>query len=196
MLGQSRVMIVWLASAFFCVRLGITSYRQGTQDTGKNPPILGADISWVQEREDYGVRYSDCGDQKDVIEILRDHKFNWVRLRIFHNPTAARGYSKHGYCDLAHTLAMARRIKSAGMSILLDFHCSDTWADPAKQFKPAAWHDLRGADLEKAVRDFTRDVVGRFKAAGTPPQMIQIGDEINHGMLWPDGATAKTLGPL
>jgi arabinogalactan endo-1,4-beta-galactosidase len=168
----------------------------GSRGARQDPAILGADISWVQEREARGTRYSDHGAQKDIFEILKAHKFNWIRLRIFHDPKAPRGYSKQGYCDLEHTLAMSRRIKAADMKFLLDFHYSDTWADPGKQFKPAAWRDLHDAALERAVRDYTREVVARFKAEGTPPDMIQIGNEINHGMLWPDGAIGKSFGTL
>ncbi|MHB1034053.1 MAG: glycoside hydrolase family 53 protein [Pirellulales bacterium] len=97
------------------------------------------------------------------------------------------GHSAQGYCDLPHTLQMAKRIKDAGMGFLLDFHYSDTWADPGKQFKPAAWADLHGADLEKAVYDHTRQVMSALKQQGAPPDMVQIGNEISNGMLWPDG---------
>ena len=102
----------------------------GTGPTERPPFILGADISWVQQQEDEGVRFTDHGQQKDILALLKDHGFNWIRLRVFHNPKAEKGYSKKGYCDLDHTLAMAKRIKAAGMGFLLDFHYSDTWADP------------------------------------------------------------------
>lgn len=92
--------------------------------------ILGADISWVQQQEDEGTRFSDQGARKDVLEILQDHGFHWIRLRIFHHPQAEKGYSRKGYCDLQHTVQMAKRVKAAGMGLLLDFHYSDTWADP------------------------------------------------------------------
>lgn len=151
--------------------------------------ILGADISWAQQREDEGTRYSDQGVQKDILQILRDHKFNWIRLRVFCDPKAPKGYSAQGYCDLDHTVAMAKRVRAAGMKFLLDFHYSDTWADPGKQTKPAAWADLHGADLEKAVRDYTREVLAKMKAQGVAPDMVQIGNEVSNGMLWPDGAS-------
>jgi arabinogalactan endo-1,4-beta-galactosidase len=164
------------------------------QDTPARPApaILGADISWVQQREDQGTRYSDRGVEKDFLQILKDHEFNWIRLRIFHDSKAPRGYSRAGYCDLEHTLVMARRIKAAGLKFLLDFHYSDTWADPGKQFKPSAWKDLHGAELQKAVRDYSRDVVARLKAEGVAADMVQVGNEINHGLLWPDGAIGKS----
>jgi arabinogalactan endo-1,4-beta-galactosidase len=164
---------------------------QGPKPAAAPAFILGADISWVQQREDEGARYSDGGTEKDIFDILKDHKFNWIRLRIFHDPRAPKGYSGKGYCDLDHTLAMAKRIKAARMKFLLDFHYSDNWADPGKQVKPAAWADLHGAELRKAVREYTRDVVAGLKAQGTAPDMVQTGNEVSAGLLRPDGA----IGP-
>ncbi|QDA61898.1 glycoside hydrolase family 53 protein [Hymenobacter jejuensis] len=150
--------------------------------------ILGADISFLPQLEDRGIKFQDKGVQKDAIEILKDHGFNYVRLRIFNNPAADSGYSpKRGFCDLEHTKQMAARAKKAGMKLLLDFHYSDTWADPQKQFKPSAWANLSGAQLNQAIHDYTRDVLLALKAQGTTPDMVQVGNEINHGMIWPDG---------
>ena len=157
-----------------------------------SPFILGADISWVQEQEDQGTRFLDHGQQKDILAILKDHGSNWVRLRIFCNPQAPRGYSSKGYCDLDHTLIMAKRIKAAGLGFLLDFHYSDTWADPGHQVKPAAWTDLHGAELEKAVHDHSQDVLAALKKQGTAPGIVQIGNEISNGFLWPDGEVWKS----
>ncbi len=154
--------------------------------------ILGADISWVQEQEDQGTRFSDHGEQEDILIILKDYGFNWIRLRVFANPQAPQGYSNKGYCDLDHTLAMAKRIKAVDMGFLLDFHYSDTWVDPGHQVKPAAWADLHGAELEKAVHDHTRAVVAALKKQGTTPDMVQIGNEISNGFLWPDGNVWKS----
>jgi arabinogalactan endo-1,4-beta-galactosidase len=94
------------------------------------PFIFGADISWVPQQEDEGVRFSDQGVQQDIFTILKQHKFHWIRLRIFNNPKAEKGYSKKGYCDLPHTLQMAKRIKAAGMGFLLDFHYRDIIPPP------------------------------------------------------------------
>jgi len=154
--------------------------------------ILGADISWVQQQEDEGTRFSDQGVQKDIFAILKDHKFNWIRLRLFYNPKAEKAYSKKGYCGLDHTLQMAKRIKAAGMGFLLDFHYSDTWADPGHQIKPSAWKDLHGKQLENAVRNYTKEVVAALKRQGTAPDMVQIGNEISNGFLWPDGQVWKS----
>lgn len=151
--------------------------------------ILGADISFLPELESRGVKFSDKGVQKDAIEILKEHGFNYIRLRIFNNPADSNGYSPgKGFCDLAHTMQMAKRIKAAGMKFLLDFHYSDYWADPGKQFKPAAWKGLPFYMLKDSVYQFTKRVITELKAQGTEPDMVQVGNEINHGMLWPEGS--------
>jgi len=150
-------------------------------------PIIGADISWVQSQEDRGTVFSDKGVEKDALEILKDNKFNWIRLRLFVDPTAENGYSRQGYCDLEHTLAMAKRIKAAGLKFLLDFHYSDTWADPGKQFKPASWARINGSALEGQVYEYSNDVIKRFIAEGVKPDMVQVGNEIQNGMIWPQG---------
>ncbi|HUZ61664.1 MAG TPA: beta-galactosidase GalA [Hanamia sp.] len=150
--------------------------------------ILGADISFLPQLEARGMKFSDNGVQKDVFEILKDHGFNYIRLRLFVDPANDSGYSpEKGFCDLTHTLAMAKRIKKAGMKFLLDFHYSDTWADPGKQFKPKAWENLDFNDLAKKVYDYTTTVLLALKAQGTLPDMVQTGNEINHGILWPEG---------
>ncbi len=150
--------------------------------------MIGADISFLPQLEARGLKFSDKGREGDALEILKAHGFNFVRLRIFHNPAADSGYSpKKGFCDLAHTLAMAKRVKAAGMKLLLDFHYSDYWADPEKQYKPAAWKGLGFALLEDSVMRYTKKVIKTLKAQGTVPDMVQIGNEINHGMIWPEG---------
>ena len=149
--------------------------------------VLGADISFLPQLETRGIKFSDKGVPKDAIQILKDHHFNYIRLRIFNNPAADSGYSPgKGFCDLPHTLAMAKRVKAAGLKLLLDFHYSDTWADPGKQFKPLAWKELHGNALATAVNTYTKQVLHALQAQGTPPDMVQVGNEINHGLLWPD----------
>lgn len=150
-------------------------------------PIIGADISFVPQGEARGHKFSDNGKEADVVDILKDNKFNWIRLRLFVDPTAENGYSKDGFCDLENTLAMAKRVKSKGMKFLLDFHYSDTWADPGKQFMPESWKDLHGSALEGQIYSYTHEVVKRFIDEGVRPEMVQIGNEIHNGMLWPQG---------
>ena len=150
--------------------------------------MIGADISFLPELENRGMKFSDKGVQKDPIQILKDHGFNYIRLRIFNDPARDSGYSpQKGFCDLEHTKQMAKRIKEAGMKFLLDFHYSDYWADPGKQRKPAAWRNLSFEDLKKALYDYTVKVVKELRDQGTTPDMVQIGNEINHGFVWPEG---------
>ncbi|OYU79863.1 MAG: hypothetical protein CFE23_12110 [Flavobacterium sp. BFFFF1] len=150
--------------------------------------MIGADISFLPELEARGMKFSDKGVEKDAIQILKDHGMNYVRLRIFNNPATAKGYSPgKGFCDLENTKAMAKRVKAAGMKLLLDFHYSDYWADPGKQYKPEAWENLSFEALKKALYDYTVRVLTELKAQGTLPDMVQVGNEINHGLVWPDG---------
>lgn len=150
--------------------------------------ILGADISFLPQLEARGIKFSDNGVEKDVLQILKNHGFNYIRLRLFVDPQNDSGYSPgKGFCDLPHTLEMAKRIKQAGMKFLLDFHYSDTWADPGKQFKPEAWKGLDFNDLAKKVFDYTTYVLTALKAHGALPDMVQTGNEINHGIIWPEG---------
>ena len=150
--------------------------------------VLGADISFLPQLEDRGMKFYDKGTSKDAIQILKDHGFNYIRLRIFNNPAVDSGYSpKSGFCDLEHTKQMAKRIRAAGLKFLLDFHYSDTWADPGKQYKPSAWKGLSFPVLKDSVYAFTKGVIEELKKQGTTPDMVQIGNEINHGLIWPDG---------
>ncbi len=143
--------------------------------------ILGADISSLKKSEDKGgvYKYSD-GTQADALKILKDNGLNYARLRVWVNPA-------DGYHNKAEILAMALRLKSLGIKLLVDFHYSDDWADPGKQNKPAAWKDYDFEQLKQAVYDHTYDVCSSLAAQGTPADMVQIGNEINAGMLWPDG---------
>jgi len=150
--------------------------------------ILGADISFLPQLESRGIKFSDNGVEKDAIAILKDHGFNYIRLRIFNNPAQPKGYSPNrGFCDLEQTKQMAKRVRAAGMKFLLDFHYSDYWADPQQQNKPAAWVGKDFNSLKDSVQAYTQHVMQQLKEQGTEPDMVQIGNEINHGMIWPDG---------
>jgi len=154
-----------------------------------NDKILGADISFLPELESRGIKFSDNGRTEDVITLLKAKGFNYIRLRIFNDPANPKGYSPNkGFCDLEHTKQMAKRIKASGMKFLLDFHYSDYWADPQQQNKPAAWVGEDFTALKKSLYDYTVDVMRQLKEQGTTPDMVQVGNEINHGMVWPEGA--------
>jgi beta-galactosidase len=157
--------------------------------------MLGADISFLPELEARGMKFSDNGMEKDAIQILKDHGFNYVRLRVFNDPARDSGYSPgKGFCDLENTKKMAKRVKAAGMKLLLDFHYSDYWADPGKQYKPAAWRNISFDELKKAVYDYTKVVMQQLKDQGTTPDMVQVGNEINHGIIWPEGNVSNFDG--
>ncbi|WP_318842125.1 glycoside hydrolase family 53 protein [Streptomyces marincola] len=145
--------------------------------------MRGVDLSSVPKAEDLGAvfRYAD-GTVGDPVRILRDGGANWVRLKVWVD-------SPDGYHGTAQVLTMARRAHALGMRLLVDFHYSDSWADPGQQRKPAAWTGLRGSALEQALYDHTSDVLGALRAQGTPAAMAQTGNEINHGLLWPEGST-------
>ena len=145
---------------------------------------VGADVSFLASAEQQGIVFKENGQPKDVLAILREHRFNWVRLRIFHDPDASADKLPN---NLAYTLALARRAKAQGFRLLLDFHYSDTWADPGKQFTPEAWKELKHKQLAEQVFTYTRDTIAAFRDAGVLPDMVQTGNEITGGMDWPDG---------
>ena len=155
--------------------------------------ILGADISGIPELVDFGVQFVDTdGVAKSMLELLKAHGFNYVRLRTFVNPLAPFGYGSGdgctakaaAYADRDHTVAFAREVKAAGMGLLVDFHYSDTWADPGKQVIPEQWRGAASVEeLAGLVRDYTVDVMTALVAAGARPDMVQVGNEITPGML-------------
>jgi len=178
-----------------------------TSPAQSEPYALGADISWVHQRENTGTRYAHNGQVQDMLDILKDHKFNYIRLRLFANPAAidpgvpndASGwnpfpYSAAGYCGLDSTIKYAKKVKGAGFKFLLDFHYSDTWADPGKQYKPMAWRSLNFAQLTEKVYEYTKESVQKFKDAGALPDMVQVGNEVVSGMMWEDGRNSGTNG--
>jgi len=140
--------------------------------------ITGMDLSFMDEIEHGGGRYYDAsGRERELLELLGENGVNAVRLRIWNDPAG-------GFCNLERTLAVARRIKRQGMGFLLDFHYSDKWADPANQWKPAAWESLSDEELGQAVYDYTAEVLDALKQVDALPDTVQVGNEITPGMLW------------
>jgi arabinogalactan endo-1,4-beta-galactosidase len=153
--------------------------------------ILGADITFTQQDIASGATFVDKGVPLPILRLLKNHGFNYIRLRTFVDPTQpapnpAGGtfapYSPQGFADLTHTVAFGQEIKAAGMGFLLDFHYSDTWADPGKQIKPAAWANDDLPTLTTALHDYTLNAIQRLVAAGARPDMVQVGNEITPGM--------------
>ena len=142
--------------------------------------LIGGDISFLPEIEDHGGTYSDSGGAGDPVLLMREHGFNSIRLKLWHTPDGS-------YNTLDQVRKMAARIDAAGMHFLLDIHYSDWWADPQKQIKPAAWNGLSFETLVDSVYQYSHDVIASLRSQGTVPSMVQIGNEIRPGMLWPEG---------
>jgi arabinogalactan endo-1,4-beta-galactosidase len=157
--------------------------------------ILGADVSSLAEYVDKGAIFIDTdGQEKPLLLLLKNHGFNYIRLRTFVEPGAEYGYASgegqwceaktESYNDKAHIIEIAKQVKAAGMKLLLDFHYSDTWADPNKQVIPNAWRNINTiGDLANTVKNYTVDVLTQMKVAGVEPDMVQVGNEITPGML-------------
>ncbi|MGA2779525.1 MAG: glycosyl hydrolase 53 family protein [Steroidobacteraceae bacterium] len=141
---------------------------------------IGADVSFMRQAEQRGIAFSEAGKTQPALAILHAHGYAWIRLRLFHSPTELPN-------DLDYTIALAKDAKAAGMKFLLDYHYADGWADPQQQPIPRAWAGKSHEELTRAVFEYTRDTIAAFRAAGVLPDMVQIGNEVTHGMLWPDG---------
>lgn len=155
--------------------------------------IKGMDVSMAKELEECGAAYYLDGKKEDLFHILQVCGVNMIRLRIWVDPYDEDGNTYGGGAnDLETTVALGRRAKENGMELLLDFHYSDFWADPGRQTKPKAWENLSGTQLETAVYLYTRYVLKTLKNHGIIPAMVQIGNEITNGLLWPDGHVGIT----
>ena len=150
--------------------------------------IKGVDLSTVEEVEKCGGRFFNDGVEKDVFEMMKDYEVNYVRLRLWNDPYSEDGRPYGAGCnDLAVTKRLAKRALDAGMGFLLDYHYSDFWADPGKQTMPKAWRGLNVDELEQAVFDYTKDTLSELISEGLRPTMIQIGNELSNGLMWPFG---------
>ena len=144
--------------------------------------IIGADLSFLADAEAKGVRFKDAGRERPGLQIFRDHGYNWIRLRVFHTVANSPMVLPN---DLPYTLALALKAKALGYKFLLDFHYSDTWADPQHQIIPKAWENLSGPELATAVQDYSRRTIATLREGGAMPDMVQVGNEISVGMMWP-----------
>lgn len=187
-------------NAVIAIILGIDGYHDG--------PVVGGDISMLTKYEDHQRRalrfgitsahYYDEGGHviDDVISWTKQQGWNAARVRLFVNPQNASAEHKgQGVIQNLDTVkVLGKRIKQAGMRFMLDFHYSDSWADPSNQYTPAEWATLNDAQLTEKVYEYTRDCLRELKAAGATPDYIQTGNEISYGMLWgPVGATGSQL---
>ena len=160
--------------------LGLFLVVNSFQNSSAQDFAIGADLSFLKAAEERGFQFKENGQARPGLQIFRDHGYNWIRLRLFHSPTDLPN-------DLEYTISLAREAKGLGYKFLLDFHYSDTWADPAKQFIPEAWKGMSHDELVKAIFEYSRETMNRFREAGAFPDMVQPGNEVINGMLWPDG---------
>jgi arabinogalactan endo-1,4-beta-galactosidase len=123
---------------------------------------IGADLSFLKSAEDRGFSFMENNISKPGLKIFKDHGYNWIRLRLFHTPVELPN-------SLDYTITLAKKAKEDGFKFLLDYHYSDTWADPGKQFIPKAWTGLSHGEMVKAVYDYTRETIKAFRKAGVLP---------------------------
>ena len=180
----------------YCILLALFSLMSVSLNCkGENPlptpPVntfaKGADIGWLPQMEASGYQFmNDQGVREDCFKILKDHGINSIRLRTWVNPS---GDKASGHCSKDETVAMALRAQRWGMRVMIDFHYSDSWADPSKQVKPKAWEGHDFNQLQKDVYDYTFDVMSALKTAGITPEWVQVGNETRTGMIYPEGNT-------
>lgn len=151
--------------------------------------LLGGDISMLTKYEEKGAKYYDInGNSIQPLSFFKQEGMNAMRVRLFVDPTSSVNTDTKGACqDLDYVIKLGKRIQDAGFKFVLDFHYSDTWADPGKQTLPKAWEGLSTSQLATKVYDYTTDCLMKMKEAGVLPDMIQTGNEITYGMLWPTG---------
>ncbi|MGV8095205.1 MAG: arabinogalactan endo-beta-1,4-galactanase [Mangrovibacterium sp.] len=147
----------------------------------------GADVSWLTEMEKSGSKfYNAAGKETECMHLLRELGMNSIRLRVWANPS-------DGWCNKSDVLIKAWRAQKLGMRVMIDFHYSDSWADPSQQTKPAAWEGMSLEELKTAVADHTREVLNLLKTNGITPEWVQVGNETGNGMLWDEGKASVNM---
>ena len=173
------------------IGLSCNKSNSGGGNPPPNPPnnnvAKGADVSWLTEMEAAGRKfYNSAGSEKECMQILKDLGMNSIRLRVWVNPA-------NGWNNAADVLLKAQRAKNLGMKIMIDFHYSDTWADPGHQSKPGAWAAQDFTNLKQSLTDHTTSILTSLKSNGIVPEWVQVGNETNDGMLWPDGKASTNM---
>ena len=185
---SSIVIFVTLLVGFSnCKKSGGTTAGGGTKPAADTFIFKGADPSWITQMEDSGVKfYNASGQAMDGLALLQSLGINSIRLRAWVNPTG-------GWCNTADVVAKAVRARKLGLRIMIDFHYSDTWADPGHQSPPATWASYDLPTLINAVSTYTQGVLDTLKTAGVVPSWVQLGNETNDGMLWPLGRASTNM---
>jgi len=181
-------------SFLFCglIACNKSSSNNGGGGGGTTPPVStnfakGADISWLTQMESSGrLFYNSSGTAQECMQLLKNLGMNSIRLRVWVDPAG-------GWNNTADVLAKALRAKALGLRIMIDFHYSDSWADPGQQTKPAAWAAQDFATLQSSVYNHTFNVLSTLKTNGIIPEWVQVGNETNDGMLWPTGKASVNM---
>ncbi len=167
--------------------------KKSVEPPTPNPPVVetgfvrGADISWITEMEASGKKfYTAAGAETECFALMKSLGMNTIRLRVWVNPSPA-------WNSAGDVVAKALRAKNLGLRVMIDFHYSDSWADPGQQTKPAAWAAMSFADMKNALSAHTTDVLNQLKTAGVTPEWVQVGNETNNGMLWPEGKASTNM---
>jgi arabinogalactan endo-1,4-beta-galactosidase len=190
-------MLRWSATAAALACLDMSGWqaalaRDAVAAAGARPFAMGADVSTLLELEAHGAQFFEHGVPRDCLKILHAHGVDSIRIKVWNDPGNPDFYPANqsapaGYNNAAHAVALARRAAALGMRVLIDFHYSDWWADPGKQYPPHAWAGKNLADTCALLSAYTTDVLRQLAQAGVRPECVQIGNEITGGMLWPLG---------
>jgi arabinogalactan endo-1,4-beta-galactosidase len=187
------VLVIFLVSILAidsCKKSGVGGQMQ--TDTTTTPPkdtpiYKGADVSWVSQMEDSGFQFYDsAGTAMDCMQLLQSLDIGLIRLRVWVNPATK-------YNGTADVVAKAVHAKSLGLRVMIDFHYSDTWADPGHQATPAAWSGLAITALSDTLYSYTVGVLDSLQAAGVVPSFVQVGNEVDNGMCWPTGEADSSM---
>lgn len=186
--GLLLILFSILSFSFSCQKKSPQPEPEGKKVYQWDQFSMGVDLSYVNQVEDYGGIYRDSGRVNDPFRIMRDHGANTVRVRLWHTPGwVAQLNNGKMYYDLYGVEKTMQRARDHGMAINLDIHYSDRWADPAHQDTPAAWAGLGVDVLKDSVYNYTLAVLNYYKSKNLVPEMVQVGNETNSGMLWPVG---------
>lgn len=181
---KSKGFYLTITVAFIC----IITFNASCPARGEEYAI-GADMSFLMYVEENGTIFKEDGKAKPGLMIFKDHGYNWIRLRLFHTPSAHPDNMPN---DLDYTLRLAKKAKDMGYKFLLCYHYSDSWADPAKQWAPKAWEGKSHTETVKLLQRYTKDTISVLRDGGVMPDMVQIGNEVTNGIVWPDGKLEET----
>ncbi len=181
---MKMVHLLLLAALLLPVSCGKSPQPTPDPDPTPSAFVKGADISWVTEMEGKGYKfYNAAGQERELTALMKEIGCNAIRLRVWVNPTG-------GWNGQADVVAKAKRAQALGLKLLIDFHYSDSWADPGKQTVPAAWQGKDATAMAAAVKAHTQEVLQALKAAGVDVAWVQVGNETTNGMLWDSGKVA------